>query len=77
MLREQVKDAGAIIQNILKHHLALPNVPPDTSLLSAAQSYSPDTPQSTLYSVLRSFLDYPESTDTLLTELRLIADDLR
>jgi hypothetical protein len=77
MLRENLQDAGQIIQNILTQPLSIPGLPEETTLLSAAQSYQPGQGEnSALYKVLLSFLQYPEPTKILIQELDILYKDL-
>lgn len=78
MLRENLQDAGEIIQNILTQPLAIPGAKADISLLDAAQQYDPHHPlTSDLRKILLSFLQFPEPTQMMLQELALLQDDLQ
>jgi hypothetical protein len=77
MLKENLKDAGEIIQNILNQHLAISNAKEDISLFLAAKQFDPQHPQnSDLRKILLTFLRYPEHTEILVQELELILKDL-
>ncbi len=77
MLKENLKDAGEIIQNILSQPLSIPGLPENITLLSAAQNYRyVDGASSDLSKVLQTFLDYPEPTQVLIRELELIYQDI-
>lgn len=78
MLRENLKDAGEIIQTILTQPLSIPGASENVSLLSAVQTYKEENAgNSDLSKIFDTFLQYPDPTHTLLTELELIASDLR
>jgi hypothetical protein len=74
MLKENLKDAGEIIQTIITQPLSIPGATENVTLLSAAENYDKDP--NDLTKILQAFLDYPEPTHTLLTELELLAKDL-
>lgn len=72
MLKENVKDAGEIIQNILSQPLDVPGGSPNISLLAAALKED----KADLKLIMESFARYPEATRALVTELELLAKDL-
>lgn len=77
MLRENLQDAGEIIQNILTQPLSVPGAKKDVSLLDAAKSFQQQEPQSSdLRKILLSFLQFPEPTETMLRELQWLEEDL-
>ncbi|MBI2742977.1 MAG: hypothetical protein HYX48_03580 [Chlamydiales bacterium] len=77
MLRENLQDAGQIIQNMLGQPLSVPGLPEGVSLLSAAEEYEPiEGEASALSQVMLSFLKHPEPTEVLLQELDLLYNDL-
>jgi hypothetical protein len=77
MLRENLKDAGQIILNILSQPLQIPGSTEGISLLQAAQNYQEhEGANSDLSKILRSFLEYPEPTQTLLRELEIIYNEI-
>lgn len=77
MLKENLKDAGEIIQNILTQPLSIPGLADNITLLSAAQNFRTiDGANSELSKVLQTFLDYPEPTQVLIRELELIYQDI-
>lgn len=77
MIRENLKDAGEIIQNILTQPLAIPGVKGDLSLIQAAKDFDSSNPMgSDLHKILLSFLQFPEQTEMLLNELELLKEDL-
>lgn len=77
MIREDLKDAGEIIQNVLTQPLSIPEIRSDLSLLQAAKNYDPRNPLgSDLRKILLSFLQFPEQTDTLLRELQILSEEL-
>jgi len=78
MLKENLKDAGQIIQNILTQQLSIPGAPKDISILSAAKKFNPNDPAtSDLKKLVDTFIHYSSATDVLLKELELISDDLK
>lgn len=77
MLRENLKDAGEIIQNILTQPLAVSD-DEMISLLNAAQNYTQkDARTSELRQLILNFLQFKEPTDMLLRELELILEDIK
>jgi len=77
MLKENLKDAGEIISNILQQPLAITGSTQTVSLIEAAKDYKKNSAfYSDLSHILLSFVEYPESTQNLLTELDLICVDL-
>lgn len=77
MIRENLKDTGEIIQNILTQPLSIPGARVSLSLLQAAADFDPRNPiGSDLRKILLSFLQFPEQTETLLRELELLQEDL-
>jgi hypothetical protein len=77
MLKENLKDAGEILQNILTQPLAISDAPSDITLLKAAKDYHPGHGASSdLSKILRTFLEYPAPTERLITELEIILKDL-
>ena len=78
MLRESLKDASQIIQNILTQSLDVKNSSENISLLEAARSYISTKGQSEdLSLVLQALLRYRDPTQTLLNELTIISNELR
>ncbi|MBS0615020.1 MAG: hypothetical protein JSR58_00525 [Verrucomicrobia bacterium] len=78
MLRENLRDASQIIQNILTQPLSIPGINRDISLLEAAQSFNAKDPSTShLKRVIETFHEYREATETMLRELELLADDLK
>ncbi len=78
MLRENLQDAGQIIQNILTQPLAIADATPDITLLKAAESFNPEEAMtSDLRKILLSFIQFPEPTETMLRELQWLAEDLK
>ena len=77
MLRENVKDAGEIIQNILNQPLSIAGARTDISLLEAANLFSREhAGDSDLKKILLSFLQFPEPTETMLRELEILQEEL-
>lgn len=77
MLKENLKDAGLIIQNILSQPLSIPGVPDTVTLLSVAKNYHPgEGANSDLSRVMLSLLHYPEPTQILLHELEILHKEI-
>ena len=77
MLRENLKDAGEIIQTILTQPLALSENEERITLLKAAQNYNrKEAESSELRKILLNFLEYKEPTEMMLRELELIQEDI-
>jgi len=77
MLRENLKDAGQIVQNIISQPLSIPGIGKEISLHEAAKRYNPKDPStSELKKMLETFLQYPNATEAMLTELELLCCDL-
>jgi len=77
MLRENLRDAGQIIQNILTQPVVVPEISDETTLFSAAQNYREgEGADSTLSKVMLSFLRYPEPTQVLIQELEILHKEL-
>jgi hypothetical protein len=78
MLRESLKDASEIIQNILTQPLEIEGWDRTVSLLEAAKSYLNSNGQSEdLTKVLQCLVRYREPTETLVNELAIISDELQ
>lgn len=76
MIREDLKDAGEIIQNVLTQPLLIPGVKGNLSLLQAAKDYDPRNPLgSDLRKILLSFLQFPQQTETLIRELEILREE--
>lgn len=78
MLRENLKDAGEIIQNILTQPLSIPGTKKDISLLAAAKHFDPS--QSLLSDtrkILYSLMQFPEPTEFMIQELEILRNELR
>lgn len=77
MLKENLKDAAEIIQNIITQPLAISDAPEDVTLLKAAKDYHPSLGTSSdLNKILRTFLEYPNPTERLINELEIILKEL-
>lgn len=77
MLRENLRDTGQIIQNILTQPISIPGLSDETTLLSAAQSYQEgEGASSALSKVMLSFLHYPEPTQVLIQELEILHKEI-
>ena len=78
MLKENVKDAAQILQNILTQSLEIEGAEKDISLLKAAQNLGSQDPEnSDLGKILENFAKYPDPTETLIRELDIIIDDIQ
>ncbi len=77
MNKENIKDAAEIVNNILDQPLDIPNAPSDISLLKAALKFNQNDPNDDLYKVIQSFVDHPENTKALITEMELLIADLK
>lgn len=77
MLRENLKDAGQIITNILTQPLSILGVEKEISFLTAAKSFDRLNPSaSDMKKLLDTFKQYPEATAAMLKELELLSADL-
>ncbi|HSX03323.1 MAG TPA: hypothetical protein VLG76_01195 [Rhabdochlamydiaceae bacterium] len=77
MLKENLKDAGEIIQNILNQPLSITGAKDGISLYKAAKNFdSNEAANSDLRKILLTFLQYPEHTQILFQELELILKDI-
>jgi hypothetical protein len=77
MLKEDLQDAAQILRNILTTSLKVKGIDQGISLLQAAEEYTKDSyDTSDLKKILQSFLEYPNPTKTLVTELELLIQDL-
>lgn len=77
MLKENLKDAGEIIQNILTQPLSIAGTAEDISLLKAAMNYQEGQGEaSDLAKIVKSFLAYREPTETMLRELEIILKEI-
>ena len=78
MLRENLKDAGQIIQNILSQPLSIPGTLRGVSMLTAAKRFNPNDPStSDLRKIVEALRLYSSATDALLKELELLCEDLK
>lgn len=78
MLRENLKDAGQIVQNILTQPLSVPGASKEISLVDAAKSYNDKDPStSDLKKIVELFAQYPEPTKIMLQELEILSNDLK
>jgi len=77
MLKENLKDSGEILQNILTQPLSIPGAQKDVSLIEAAKSFNPEEAiSSDLRNILLSFTHFPVPTMRLIEEMEIIRDDL-
>lgn len=77
MLKEDLKDAGEILENILTQPLSIPGAKADISLLEAAKNFEESQAMtSDLRKILFSFLQFPEPTTMMLRELEILAEEL-
>lgn len=78
MLKEDLHDAGEIIQNIFTQPLSVPGAKKDISLLDAARSFDPQNAMASDFrKIILSFLQFPEQTETMLRELEILEDELK
>ena len=79
MLRENLKDAGQIVQNILTQPLSIPGASKETvSLLDAAKNYNDKDPStSDLKKIVEMLAQYPEPTKIMLQELEILSNELK
>ncbi len=77
MKQEDIKDAAEIINNILEQPLNVDGASENVSLLKAATEFNKGDPDADLYKIIRSFIEHPEGTKSLLTELELLIADLK
>ncbi len=77
MKQEDIKDAAQIVNNILEQPLSIEGASENISLLKAAEQFNKSNPESDLYKIIRSFIEHPEGTKALLTELELLLADLK
>ncbi len=76
MLRENLRDAGEIIETILSQPLSVTGLSQNISLLEAAKRHLENPASGELKSVVETFLQYPEAFQLMLQELKLLAQDL-
>lgn len=78
MLKENLQDAGLIIQNILTQQLDIPGASKNVSLLSAAMHFTEkNAASSDLNKIIKMFSVYREHTQILIQELELLATELK
>lgn len=76
-LKENLKDAGEILQNILTQPLQVSGLSDHVTLLAAAHNYKLGLSEnSELSKILFSCLQYPEPTQILLRELQLLDEEI-
>lgn len=78
MLRESLKDAGQIIQCIISQPLSVVGASSkEISMLAAAKSFNPNDPASSdLKKILETLQQYPEATEVMIQELKILCDEL-
>lgn len=76
MLKENLRDAGEIVENILSQPLSIAGLPKDISLLDAAKIYLENPASPELKKVVETFHQYPDAFQLMLQELKLLAKDL-
>lgn len=77
MLRENLQDAGQIVQNILTQSLSIPGAKENISLLEAAENFREEEAMtSDLRKIILSFLQFPEPTEIMIRELQWLEEDL-
>ena len=78
MLKENLKDSGEIIQNILNQPLSIPGAKENITLLEAAANFNSNNPlNADLRKILLTLIQYPEHTEIMLRELELILEDIK
>ncbi len=78
MLRENLQDAGQIIQNILTQPLSILGAKENISLIEAASYFhEEDAMTSDLRKIVLSFLQFPEPTEIMIRELQWLEEDLK
>ncbi len=76
-MKKNVRATAEILSNILNHSFEIPGAATPISLLTATLNYpTGDAVNSDLSKILQTFVKYPESTQTLIQELELLAKDL-
>lgn len=77
MLEENLKDVSEAMYNLLTEPLTIEGTDREVTLLSAAKDFDPTHAEdSDLAKIMLNFLDYPERTQALLIELRLLSAEL-
>jgi hypothetical protein len=77
MLKENLKDAAQILQNILTQSVVTEEAE-ETSLLKAAQNFASQDPEnSDLSKILKNMTKFKDPTETLIRELDLLLDDIQ
>jgi hypothetical protein len=76
MLRENLRDAGEIVENILSQPLSITGVEKPISLLEASKIYLDNPASPELKKVVETFLQYPEAFQLMQQEMTLLAKDL-
>ena len=76
MLRENLHDAGEIVENILMQPLTIPGLAKSISLHEASKIHldNPHSPE--LKKMLETFLQHPAALEIMLQEFKLLAQDL-
>lgn len=78
MIRDNLKDAGEIIETILNQPLTAQDPSKDITLLSAALSFEDEAPEnSALQKALFCYLEYPDASQALLQELEILSNELK
>lgn len=77
MMRENLRDTGQILQHILGQPLVITGLSQEISLYDAAAHYNPKDPAaSELKKVIETFLQYPDATEALIREMKLLSGEL-
>lgn len=77
MLKENLKDTGEIVENIITQPLSVPGAKSEISLLEAAKAFHPSEAMSSdLRKILLGFLQFPEPTEMMIRELEILAAEL-
>ena len=77
MLRENLYEAGEIVETILTQPLVIPGLPKGVSLLEASKHYLENPTSPELKKMLETFLRHPAALEIMLEEFKLISQDLR
>ena len=78
MVYENIQDTAQVFENILNQPISIPDLEGDITLLQAAFNFKDEAPEtSALNKILRSYLEFPESRETLINELDLLAGELK
>jgi len=77
MLRENLYEAGEIVETILTQPLIIPGLQKSVSLLEASKHYLENPASPELKKMLETFLRHPAALEIMLQEFKLLSQDLR